>query len=158
MTRKKIYFPLTRVCEWIDIEDAVIEMTKLGETQSSIARMLQINKRWIIEILREVGMIPPKKMRTPKPDHTERDKLMYIQRIYEGRTLKSIGEEHGVCGARVRTITDSIYRRNCQWWRKLYAKKFPNGVLIDPDGIGEFEDEWTVEEMYKNTFDTVFDS
>ena len=41
--------------------------------------------------------------------------------------------------------------------RKL-VPTYPDGQIQDPDGIGEFEDEWTVEDMYKNMFDMVFDS
>ena len=48
--------------------------------------------------------------------------------------------------------------------RQIYIKRvyevptYPDGQIQDPDGIGEFEDEWTVEEMYKDMFDTVCDS
>jgi len=161
MTMKHIYMPKSKVWKWVDIEGTVIEMHKLGEKQPDIARMLKINKRWVLEILREVGLAKPAKEKAPilkKDEYKERDKLIYIQRIIDKRTFKSIGDEHGIHGQRVRQIVDKKERQFCRWWKTIYAKKFPDGVLVDPDGIGEFEDEWTVEEMYKNMFDTVFDS
>jgi len=83
------------------------------------------------------------------------DQQIYIQRVYEGRTYRLIGEDHGL----TEQEAYQAYRRQHRKERhKRLALTFPNGVLVDPDGIGEFEDEWTVEEMYKNMFDTVCDS
>ena len=81
------------------------------------------------------------------------DADVYIKRVYEKRTYKSLGEEYGLTEQGAYQAVMREKRRQ----RKL-TPFYPNGVLVDPDGIGEFEDEWTVEEMYKNMFDTVFDS
>ena len=67
--------------------------------------------------------------------------------------MLSLGEEYGLTEQGAYQAVMREKRRQ----RKL-TPFYPNGVLVDPDGIGEFEDEWTVEEMYKNMFDTVFDS
>jgi type IV secretory pathway VirB4 component len=81
------------------------------------------------------------------------DRDLYIQRVYDGRTYRSIGEEHGLTEQQAYQAVMREKRRQ----RRLMPL-YPDGQIQDPDGIGEFEDEWTVEDMYKNMFDTVYDS
>ncbi len=81
------------------------------------------------------------------------DRQIYIKRVYEGRTYRSLGEEYGLTEQGAYQAVMREKRRQ----RKL-VPTYPDGQIQDPDGIGEFEDEWTVEEMYKNMFDMVFDS
>jgi len=83
------------------------------------------------------------------------DRQIYIQRVYEGRTYRWIGEDHGLTE---QGAYQAFSRHKRAEKKKWLALTFPDGVLVDPDGIGEFEDEWTVEEMYKNMFDTFYDS
>jgi len=83
------------------------------------------------------------------------DQQIYIERMYNARTYRSIGKEYGLT---VQEAYQAALRQHRKEKHKRLALTFPDGVLVDPDGIGEFEDEWTVEEMYKNMFDTVFDS
>jgi len=83
------------------------------------------------------------------------DRDLYIQRVYDGRTYRSIGEEYGLTE---QEAYQAFRRQHRKERHKRLALTFPDGVLVDPDGIGEFEDEWTVEEMYKNMFDTFYDS
>ena len=81
------------------------------------------------------------------------DRQIYIKRVYEGRTYRSLGEEYGLTE---QGAYQAVMRENRRQ-RKL-VPTYSDGQIQDPDGIGEFEDEWTVEEIYKNMFDTVFDS
>jgi hypothetical protein len=83
------------------------------------------------------------------------DQQIYIERVYNARTYRSIGEEYGLTE---QEAYQAFRRQRTIEKHKRRAMTYPDGVLVDPDGIGEFEDEWTVEEMYKNMFDTVFDS
>jgi len=81
------------------------------------------------------------------------DRDLYIQRVYNGRTYRSIGEEHSLTEQQAYQAVMREKRRQ----RRLMPL-YPDGQIQDPDGIGEYEDEWTVEDMYKNMFDTVYDS
>jgi len=83
------------------------------------------------------------------------DQQIYIERMYNARTYRSIGEEYGLTE---QEAYQAFRRQHRKERHKRLALTFPDGVLVDPDGIGEFEDEWTVEEMYKNMFDTINDS
>lgn len=153
MTMKKLYMRKSKTWGVVNVEETVIEMHKSGETPLNIATALQINKRWAIEILREVGRLTPTKRQISKEITFDRYLKIHAQRVGDKRTLRSVAEENGISSERVRQIVLKIERQKKRWWDTLYAKKFPDGVLVDPDGIGEFEDEWTVEEMYKNMFD-----
>lgn len=81
------------------------------------------------------------------------DRDLYIQRVYYGRTYRSIGEEYGLTE---QEAYQAVMREKRRQHRLMPL--YPDGQIQDPDGIGEFEDEWTVEEMYKNMFDAVNDS
>lgn len=81
------------------------------------------------------------------------DQQIYIERVYNVRTYRSIGEEYSLTEQGAYQAVMREKRR-----QKKLIPTYPNGVLVDPDGIGEYEDEWTVEDMYKNMFDTFVDT
>ena len=77
------------------------------------------------------------------------DETIYIQRVYEKRTYRSIGEEHGIG-------EQKAYQAYCRQKTKEKHKRkimsYWDAPLTDPDGIGEFEDSWTVEEQYAEIY------
>jgi hypothetical protein len=77
------------------------------------------------------------------------DEIIYIQRVYEKRTYRSIGAEHGIG-------EQKAYQAYCRQKTKEKHKRrimsYWDAPLTDPDGIGEFEDSWTVEEQYAEIY------
>jgi hypothetical protein len=148
-----------KACEYRKKTDkpSAVELREMGWTLLAISVAHNTTQTTVRKMInRELGILP--KAKPPCVEDKERSRVMYIQHVWEKKTFKSIGEEHGISGGRVRHVVDRINRRARHWWSKGYQNaKYPDGVLIDPDGIGEFEDEWTVEEQFKeNALDVSF--
>jgi hypothetical protein len=77
------------------------------------------------------------------------DETIYIQRVYEKRTYRSIGEEHGISEQKAYL---AYLRQRTKEKRKWEIMSYWDAPLTDPDGIIEFEDEWTVEEQYAEIY------
>ena len=129
-----------------EIKPSVIELHEAGWTQLAISVCHNISQSTAGKMIRRhKGIIPQPKHSTP--EKKERNDLMYIQRVYDKRTYRSIGEEHDVSTDRVCMIVKKIEKRHRHWWWNLGSAYYWVQPLTDPDGIGEFEDEWTAEEQ-----------
>ena len=125
---------------------SVIELHEAGWTQLAISACHNISPSTVGKMIRRHrGIIPQPKPSTP--EKKERNDLMYVQRVYEKRTYQSIANEHGVSPDLVCTQVKKREKRYASWWRNLNSAYYWGQPLTDPDGIGEFEDEWTAEEQ-----------
>jgi len=77
------------------------------------------------------------------------DEAIYIQRVYEKRTYRSIGEEHGISE---QEAYHAYRRQKTKEKRKCRIMSYWDAPLTDPDGIDDFEDSWTVEEQYAEIY------
>lgn len=130
---------------------SVIELYEQGWPQLAIATAHNISYSAVNKMIRRhKGIIPQPKPSTP--EKKERNDLMYIQRVYHKRTYQSIATEHGVSPDLVCTQVKKREKRYAAWWRNLNSAYYWDNPLTDPDGIGEFEDEWTAEEQALDTY------
>lgn len=60
----------------------------------------------------------------------------------------SIGKKFGISGDRVARIVASWRLHEMAWWYRV-EKKFPDGQIVDPDGVGEYQQTYTAEDQYK---------
>jgi hypothetical protein len=129
-----------------ETKPSVIELHEAGWTQLAISVCHDISPSTVGKMIRRATGVT-RARRAPTPEKKERNNLMYIQRVYDKRTYRSIGEEHDVSPDRVCMIVKKIEKRHRHWWWNLNPSYYWYQPLTDPDGIGEFEDEWTAEEQ-----------
>jgi transposase-like protein len=116
----------------------------------AIAKKLKITTNSVRKCLTK--NFPETYMPTPTvtPDvWRERRKEITLEYLKSKTTYAEVGKKFGISGDRVSQIVGRTTRQVRIWWIQVERKTFPDGVLLDPDGIGEVNEEWTPERQYE---------
>lgn len=125
-----------------------IQRWKIGD----IAKKMEVSETTVRNWLRKKGQNfyhprPPSGNLT-EAERENRGLKIYIDKTQHKKTFVQIAKELGLSAGYVRGLFFKA-ERNIKWKRQVEEERKERGIIIDPDGIGEHQQTYTVEDQYK---------